>query len=74
MEFPGVLGLKISVGRNTIIWSFYGWSLILSEISKGKVKTLKKFFGIAHSVSRSLGHLELHFWLCQPQTRKATVL
>ena len=29
---------------------------------------------IPHSVLISLGHFELHFWLCQPQTRKTTVV
>ena len=45
------------------IWNFQGQS-----------KKLKIFSGIAHSVLISLGHFELHFWLCQPQTRKTTVV
>ena len=36
-----VLGLKISEGCHTILWSFFEWSLVLSEISTGKVKNLK---------------------------------
>ena len=41
--FPGVfvLGLKISDGCNTILWIFQGWSLILSGISRDKLKNLK---------------------------------
>ena len=40
----------------------------------GKKKKLENFSGIAHSVLISLGHFELHFWLCQPQTRKTTAV
>ena len=39
----------------------------------GKVPK-KLFSGIAHSLLMPLGHFELHFWLCQPQTRKTTVI
>ena len=54
MEFPAVikknhvkflgilvLGLKISEGCNTILWSFWGPSFVLSGIFMSKVKTLK---------------------------------
>ena len=34
----------------------------------------ENFSGIAHSVLISLGHLELHFWLCQSQTSKITAV
>ena len=40
----------------------------------GKKKKLENFSGIAHSVLISLGHFELHFCLCQPQTNKTTVV
>ena len=36
-----VLGLKISEGCNTILWSFWGSSFVLSGIFMSKVKTLK---------------------------------
>ena len=40
VEFPGALvfDLGISKGYNTILWNFQGWSFILSEIFRGKVK------------------------------------
>ena len=43
VKFPGilVLGLEISEGCNTILWSFQGSSFVLSGIFRGKVKTLK---------------------------------
>ena len=50
-------------GGELRIWNFQGWS-----------KKLENFSGIAHLVLISLGHFELHFWLCQPQTRKTTVV
>ena len=39
VEYSGVvlvLGLKISVGCNIVLWNFYGWSLVLFGISRGK--------------------------------------
>ena len=43
VKFPGilVLGLKVSEGCNTILWSFWGSSFVLSGIFMSKVKTLK---------------------------------
>ena len=53
MEFPGVLvlGLKVSEGWNTILWSFYGWSLVLSGVFRGKVKNLKVLGGLQKCIS-----------------------
>ena len=45
------------------VWNFQGYS-----------KKLENFSGTAHTVVISLGHFDLHFWLCQPQTRKTTVV
>ena len=41
VKFPGVLvfDLGISKGYNTILWNFQGWSFVLSEIFRSKVKT-----------------------------------
>ena len=51
-----------------------GW-LRIWNFQAGKIpKKLENFSGIAHSVLMPLGHFELHFWLCQPQTRKTTVV
>ena len=43
MKFPGtlVLGLKISEGCNTILWSFEGSSIVLPGIFRGILKTLR---------------------------------
>ena len=41
---------------------------------QGQSKKVKSFSGIAHSLLISLGNFELHFWLCQPQTRKKIVV
>ena len=55
---------RVKGGGGLRIWNFQGQS-----------KKLENFFGIAHSVLISLGHFELHLcWLCQPQTRKKTVV
>ena len=43
-----------------------------NEFSRVKQKTLKFFWNSPFSVS--LGHFELHFWFCEPQTRKTTVV
>ena len=43
-----------------------------NEFSGVKQKTWKFFWNSPFSVS--LGHFELHFWFCQPQTRKTTVV
>ena len=52
-----------------------GGVLRIRNFQAGKVpKKLENFSGIAHSVLIPLGHSELHFWLCQPQTRKTTVV
>ena len=50
-------------GGGLRIWHFLSINL-MSE----------SFCGVAHSVLISLGHLELHFWLCQSQTRKITAV
>ena len=42
-----------------------------NEFSWVKQKTWKYFWNSPFSVS--LGHSELHFWFCEPQTRKTTV-
>ena len=39
-------------------------------IFRAKVRNLKIFSGLAHSVLISLGHCQLHFWLCQPRACK----
>ena len=43
MKFPGalVLGLNISIGWKNYLWSFSGWSLVLSGISRVELKRLK---------------------------------
>ena len=43
MKFPGalVLGLNISKGWKNYLWSFSGWSLVLSGISRVELKRLK---------------------------------
>ena len=52
-----------------------GGLLRIWNFQAGKIpKKLENFSGIAHSVLMPLGHFELHFWLCQPQTRKTTVV
>ena len=45
------LGLKICKGCNAILWSFQGWSFVLSRISRGKVKNLKIPGGFQKSMS-----------------------
>ena len=42
---------------------------VLSGISKGKVKNIKIFLEL---VLMSLGHFELYFWPCQPQTQNGS--
>ena len=56
VEFPGVLvlGLKISEGCNTILWSFYGWSFVLYGISRDRAKRLNKVFFKNKSMSSTL--------------------
>ena len=49
-------------GGGLRIWNFRRYS-----------KKIENFSGIAHLVLISIGHFELHLWLCQPQTRKTTV-
>ena len=52
-----------------------GGVLRIWNFQAGKVpKKLENFSGIAHSVLMPLEHFELHFWLCQPQTHKTTVV
>ena len=43
MEFPRVTKKEcgISKGSNTSSWNYQGWSLVLSGISRGKVKKRK---------------------------------
>ena len=44
-------------------------------IFRDKVKDLNIFQEYPiYSVLISLGHFELHFWLCQPQARKTAVV
>ena len=53
-----------------------GW--LQSEITVQTLKKNKQGEGgglrIQNLVLIPLGHFELHFWLCQPQTRKTTVV
>ena len=53
-----------------------GW--LQSEITVQTLEKNKQGEGgglrIQNLVLISLGHFELHFWLCQPQTRKTTVV
>ena len=59
-----IYDFRIEISFMERIWNF----------QVGKVpKKLENFSGIAHSVLMSLGHFELHFWLCQPQICKTTV-
>ena len=53
-------------GRRRVlrIWNFQA----------GKLPKKLFFSGIAHSALMPLGHFELHFWLCQLQTRKTTII
>ena len=61
MEFP--VALKFLKG----VAQFFGKSRgVLSGISKGKVKNINIFLEL---VLMSLGHFELYFWPCQPQTQ-----
>ena len=54
MEFPRVTKKEcgISKGSNTSSWNYQGWSLVLSGISRGKVKKRKitGFFKKVHTM------------------------
>ena len=65
-----------TIMQKTNISGRRGWELLrIWNFQAGKIpKKLENFSGIAHSVLMPLGHFELHFWLCQPQTRKTTVV
>ena len=54
-EFSGVLilGLKISKEWKNYLWSFLGWSLVLSGISKGEVKKTRNSRGVFKKVMSS---------------------